>query len=146
MITDKELAAGYRRAAKKVREYGWFTPADQLDDEADELDPPKPEFPDGTVAWVDVKPNWHQVMIRANGKWRSDPDAGGVYDDQVTKVEPLRVLANDEIAIKRIDRLDDDGAEDNRNYARHLKGCGHTVAADLVSAYADACDAEAGDR
>lgn len=62
---------------------------------------PEPEYPDGTIAWVDVKPNWHQVMVRSRGKWRSNPDASGVHDEAVTKVEPLRVLSDDEIPLPR---------------------------------------------
>ena len=57
-----------------------------------------PEYPEGTVAWV-TDGTYRYLADFCKGKWR----AGGtvVLHRTPIKVEPFRVLADDEIAVKR---------------------------------------------
>ena len=108
-----------------------------------------PEHPEGTIAWI----HWpgsldgKGLAVRINGQW-----AGAVYsngegyshwDAEGAKVEPLRVLADDEIAVKRPRWLDPDtleiSAEDFRKHAE----LGGWVQQQACLAFADALDAEA---
>lgn len=83
--------------------------ADELRRVLDILDPPKPEWPDGTIAWVSgVEPIQSRcIAVRYHGAWRiTNQGVGGVVvrrDENVTKVEPLRVLADDQIAVARLE-------------------------------------------
>ena len=65
----------------------------------------------------------------------------GLSDDEVTRVEPIHVLANDEIAVKRLESGRD--ADTWRGIAQFLDGEGNFTRAALCRAYADALDAEA---
>lgn len=101
-----------------------------------------PEYAEGTVAWVTrrTRPGVteRRLCVRAEdaaryGGWYLDPSKRVWFsDDSVEKVEPLRVLADDEIAVKRGD-ID----------ARHIRG---DLEADAVGAWllsvADALEAE----
>ena len=62
-----------------------------------------PEYPAGTVAWVSTKAfTLRQLSIFEDGKWRTTEGSAISFPaESITKVEPLRVLADDEIAVKR---------------------------------------------
>lgn len=71
-------------------------------------------------------------------------DTRGLMDSEVVKVEPLRVLADDEVAVKRVTFAARPGTtiQSLRTLAGAARGeCRHTAAA-IVDAYADALDAE----
>ena len=156
MTTNKELADAYRLIADndfgaKHRAY--------LSDRADELDPPKPAWPDGMYAIVTFEQRFDERVLasyawRFAGEWVTADGRRVCDDDDVTKVEPLRVLGDNEIAIPRID-VDYMGPHDTtakfmREAANRARDLGHgscvTEAVQAVlRAYADALDAEAGD-
>ena len=62
-----------------------------------------PEWAEGNVAFVTqegVGNRW--IAVRRDGQWRANLTAGPTsYVSRVTKVEPIRTLADDEIAVKR---------------------------------------------
>lgn len=112
---------------------------------------PKPEYADGTIAWVTTEvPSPGRVTTvrhlaqRNDGEWRIRPenpsDILPLHEASVTRVEPLRVLGDDEIAVKRPSY----GAASIR---AHLLEKPHLcpVANVIAGLVADALDAEAGD-
>ena len=102
-----------------------------------------PEYPEGTIAWVTLPFGDRCVAVRFDGKWRTG--TGQPFYTTVTNVEPLRVLADDEIAVKRVKYLtghvSEPAAATFREYAEG-KGSGY-VYGQLAANYADALDAEA---
>lgn len=151
MPTDTETAAAWRTLADGADEQGLHRLAIERRKIADTIDPPKPKYPEGTIAWVSGIPR-RCIAVRHDGAWRISMDGtGGVvvrHDENVTKVEPLRVLGYDEIAVKRVDA--------HSGELRDVAGC-HAFDHDplprlsskarlILDHYADALDAEAGDR
>lgn len=111
MATDKEKAEAYRLVAgdfysheQSVRaKAGSFT--QYLREIADELDPPKPKYPDGTIAWITCGGGAARKLAQfAAGEWcdlwtpSGHPVTPGLVPDEV---KPLRVLSDDEIALPR---------------------------------------------
>jgi hypothetical protein len=143
MTTNKELAVAYRKIAYLYESIGKDAQARVNRNCADELDPPQPEYPDGTAAWVTNQYGrrylctWHAE----NREWCIGGPDGDSAPGKVTKVEPLRVLADDEIAIKcGVSR-----ARDWRDHADHARqAC--PMAAGLCAEMAAALDAEAGEQ
>ena len=87
----------------------------------------------------------HLGAVRRDGKWVKAVNADGravghLAEDMVVKVEPIRVLADDEIAVKRSNH---DGCANWRNIAHSVSVAGYGLAAGRCDAYADALDAEA---
>lgn len=165
MTTDKELADAYRLV--KVDAWGREGGASArafATERINKLDPPKSTYPEGTIAWVtyaDAISRPYQALARYDAdenEWVMERThnraACTVTGDNVTKVEPLRVLGDNEIAIPRID-VDYMGPHDTtakfmREAANRARDLGHgscvTEAVQAVlRAYADALDAEAGD-
>ena len=100
-----------------------------------------PEWAEGTVAWVTLGDvTWRCIAARKDGRWITDsrPDGSNptwLSDVRVTKVEPIRTLADDEIAVKR--------QECSARYWRHLadqRRGHHPDSATLADAYADALE------
>ena len=98
-----------------------------------------PEYPEGTVAdlvWDDGARRrvwwtgefWSYLGSNDNPGW-----------EEGYRVEPLRVLADDEIAVKR---SKNDFAADYRAVARNARQGGFYMAAATADRYADALDAE----
>ena len=143
MPTDKELADAYRLVLADNKSIVLTSVATRR---IDELDPPKPNYADGTVAWVTDRTGYRWISVRSNGDWQSRSDAEHSGYVGIVKVEPLRVLADDEIAIKRI--WQSSTAAEWRAEAKHAQSQDYPThaAAGLCNAYADALDAEAGDR
>jgi len=157
MPTDKELAVAYRLACQRLFMYDFDDAVAALKEFADELDPPKPEYPDGTVAWVtsgrfapSYKPQTHLCQRQA-GDWVSTTTADGsclamVDEKHVIKVEPLRVLAEGEIAIDRAAFGVITTPSGARQMALDIEDDYNATAAAPWLAYSDALKAEAGDR
>ena len=105
-----------------------------------------PEHPEGTVAWV-TQAHGHTrwLAIFRYGQWHDGegPNAGeGLFD--VVKVEPLRVLADDEIAVKRQFGIFKVTPGDLRRAAKWLRDTkGWEVTPEFIDRIADALDAEA---
>lgn len=159
MTTDKERAEVYRElAAELPTEAYWSRP--MLTRKADELDPPKPQWADGTVAWVTNQYGrrylctWHAK----NREWCIGGPDGDSAPGKVTKVEPLRVLGDDEIALPReaFERFtvgstarevsNQYRAATAREVSEQYRAAGEKFAARAMEAYADALDAEAGEQ
>ena len=106
-----------------------------------------PEYPEGTVAFITVGDRGAQwIAVRRDGTWRSRMSGDVTWDDrEVTKVEPLRVLADDEVAVKVARTATERGfaSEDVRIMAREADGRELTCTAAGLRAFADALDAEA---
>lgn len=103
---------------------------------------PAPECPEGTIAWV--RTQWSErewLMQRRGNRWFDGDDDEQSYsfdDDVVTSVCPLRILGDDEVAVKRMDP--------DRSPA-WWRVCAETLTLDgpvaaLMRAYAAALDAE----
>lgn len=108
MTTDKEKADAYRSIADIYDSIGANVAANYCRSDADELDPPKPACPDGTIAWVTGTDKMRRLCLRRKDVWvaRFEPDGlvgSGIYDSSASKVEPLRVLGDDEIPVRRVD-------------------------------------------
>lgn len=147
MPTDEELADAYRLILDDYNNWA----ADPLDlaVRIDELDPPKPECAAGTPAYVTFHDGTTALCTRGlRGEWWPGGSqllsSRPFHDSCVTKVEPLRVLGDDEIALPRR-AFGGRDAEFARSVARRLRKYSST-AANALRAYADALDAEAGDR
>lgn len=150
MTTDKERAAAYRLVAAELpTDAYWDGPG--LTRRADELDPPKPEYPDGTLAWL-AHPNGDRLLCEwstQESNWCIGGKDGDSIPSQRCSVEPLRVLADDEIALPRAAFDLAFGPRDSaraRQYAETAGFQGFSAAASVFRAYADALDAEAGDQ
>lgn len=156
MTTDKAKADKLLAAIAILDEIGLEDHADSLRDELILIVPPKPTWPDGTIAWVtythaieDGHPYQALAQYDADeNEWVMERTHTGaactVTGDNVTTVEPLRVLGDDEIAVSR-------GPftytpELARRYAAELRAANFGVAALLYRRIADALDAEVGDR
>lgn len=96
-----------------------------------------PEYPEGTVAWVTDEDHWRGLCEMRDGAWWI---AGRVsLARSAAKVEPIRVLVEDEIAVKH-----HGGSPDIwREIAEQLRSHGFYNVADLAFRYADALEAEA---
>ena len=109
-----------------------------------------PEYPEGTVTWVTHRTikTYRRLAHMHNGRWTFDHDETGVDHSlaagDILKVEPLRVLADDEIAVKRVRYLDGSAKEPRaRVFREHAEGAGAGyVHGQLAHAYADALEAE----
>ena len=106
-----------------------------------------PEYPEGTIAWVtraNERTRW--LAIFSYGQWHDGegPNVGEALFD-VTKVEPLRVLADDEIAVKRqFGVFKATPAEDLRRAAKWLRDTkGWETTSEFIDRIAVALDAEA---
>lgn len=156
MPTETETAAAMLTLAEHYDEQNMPCVATLWRRHAAKIDPPKPTYPDGFYRWY-YADGWTNYVTRKAGAWL---DGYGKPDDQIiplpsTKITPLRVLGDDEIALPRID-VDYMGPHDTtakfmREAANRAKDLGHgscvTEAVQAVlRAYADALDAEAGDR
>lgn len=63
---------------------------------------PAPDWPEGTIAWVrGAETEW--LLQRRGGRWFDGSGDGAIsYGDyNVTAVRPLRILGDDEVAVKR---------------------------------------------
>lgn len=99
------------------------------------------EYPDGTIAWVTSTTAHTYLSVRDGGRWRHGLGGGvTLLDPSVSRVEPIRVLADDEIAVKRRQGIT---AMVWRNFAKDHRDEGLNATADLCEAYADALEAEA---
>ena len=100
-----------------------------------------PEYPEGTVAFITVGDRGAQwIAVRRDGTWRSRMSGDVTWDDrEVTKVEPLRVLADDEIAVKRRGWT---ASEVNIRYLRESAHALPNSSAQVLDDFADALDAE----
>lgn len=100
-MIDKEKADKLRAAAGILADLeGYAEYADVLKASAENLDPPAPTWPDGTIAWITFRDGQRWLAVCRGKGWL----VGG-YDlavsKNIIKVEPLRVLADDEIAVPR---------------------------------------------
>jgi hypothetical protein len=104
-----------------------------------------PEYVRGALYRVDGRPGFFDGcrFVCASEKMSDNHTAGYfcLEPDQVRSVEPLRVLADDEIAVKRLDSDRDAGTW--RDIADCVVRDGNHTRAALCHAYADALDAEA---
>lgn len=156
MPNDKELAEAYRLVKEDWPNASGYTDnvPSVMEKRIDELDPPKPEYPDGLYAWVtythqlgDGHPYRALAQYDAtDGEWVMELANTGVScavtGDHVTKVEPLRVLGDDEIAMRR-DVFKGATSSQARKYARDLTDCSccrHPAAAAVFAAYAGGVD------
>ena len=107
-----------------------------------------PEYPEGQMAWVTdfCKKPGRTLSIRRGGVWASQVrESDGkverwLNDHEVTKVEPLRVLADDEIAVKRPHFIPDA----LRGAIERLEDCsGFVSVPNWLHDVADALDAKA---
>lgn len=109
-----------------------------------------PQYPDGLYQFTPKKqPSSMAIFKRRYAQeWRNaDGERGYAPDLDVFDVTLLRVLGDDEIAVKRVRGFDD--VDIVRSYAEHIAECspnGHYSAVKLISHYADGLDAESGDR
>lgn len=153
MTTDKEAAAAYRLLAdyrdKKIWECGVdkSQTADRYRKIADELDPPKPTWPNYTVAYVTTQgggkalARYDAVDREWECSWSKYNAADAIiFEDDVVKVEPLRVLGDDEIAVKRAN-----GGEPHSSVVRLLRDQNFEVSAEWMANIVDTYAAEAGD-
>jgi len=148
MPTDKDAAEAERIIGDYYNERNMPKTAKVHYELADAFDPPKLEWANGTVAWVTSGGTYKQTHLceRKDGSWVSTLGQDGkvfafVDEKYVQHVEPLRVLADDEIAIKR-----PDVGGTARNWRNHRT---EVMAADvsvLCWAYADALEAEEATR
>ena len=97
-----------------------------------------PEYPEGTVAWVTAGSGRarHKAYLRRGQWWTMSGDNSSDLQP-IWKVEPLRVLADDEIAVKH------PGSIYLRPAADILERRNFVTTADWVRSVADALDAEA---
>lgn len=109
---------------------------------------PAPEWPEGTIAWV--RSQWSEcewLMQRRGNRWFDGDDDGltnepggrpySIDDDVVVSVCPLRILGDDEVAVKRVFS---NSSEYWRAYAETTMSS-TPAAAKLMRAYADALEA-----
>lgn len=151
--TPAEIAAAHRVLAddedRRRDNLGLSGPAPMAEwhrKEADELDPPKPTWPDGMYAIVTFEQRFDERALasyarRAGDEWVTADGRKVCDDDDVTKVEPLRALGDDEIAVKRVGTS---GAKFIRMQA-NVALLEDSSVYNVAHAYADALDAEAGD-
>ena len=105
-----------------------------------------PEWEEGTVAWVTNRTG-RCIARREGNEWATDWSNDGsstrtATDAEVTEVEPLRVLGDDEVGIRRPDPLDFN-ARDVRGIAARLRSDrGLSVFPDWLEEFADALEAE----
>lgn len=158
MTTDKEAAAAWRTLAEKADEQGLTRLAIERRKIADTIDPPKPTYADGTIAWVtythaieDGHPYQALAQYDADeNEWVMERTPAGadctVVGDNVTKVEPLRVLGDNEIALPVVTKVAGQ-LRDDADQLDASNGYGNPSAA-VLRAYAEAVDdaqrAEAG--
>ncbi|HEY9494677.1 MAG TPA: hypothetical protein VIR15_07485 [Intrasporangium sp.] len=106
-----------------------------------------PEYPEGTVAWVTYDDDVRYLGCRVDGGWtHSSEGADDLLDRWVKKVEPLRVLADDEVAVKVTrDPFDRGFSSTDVRIAADLveSQLGLSLTANGIRAFADALDAEA---
>jgi hypothetical protein len=103
-----------------------------------------PEYPEGTIAWVTGVTGHRTIAWREDGRWMTNRDEGALAtsyfpDHNVTKVEPLRVLADDEIAVKMPEGYSTSAM---RYGADALESTGNPRLAQWVRQVADAFEAE----
>lgn len=99
---NKRIASVRRQIADLYDSIDRTKPAEIERSMADELDPPQPQWESGQIAWVTDKEAGRHLCV-----WRNSCRAwcigGGTGGSRVLynpiKVEPLRVLADDEVAI-----------------------------------------------
>lgn len=96
MPTDLEVAKAWRTIADYNDERNHPNLAALHRNRADELDPPAPAYPDGTVAWVTRTDHLRRyIAVRHDNAWRitdNNGQAGGIvvcHDDMVAVVEPV---------------------------------------------------------
>lgn len=142
MLTPKESAARRRHIADLFEQLGAIDTAQEQRRIADELDPPTPTYKDGIyrlangqLAERDSSRNGADFPWEFTGTpgWQSDDGMTGRYAPT-----PIRVLADDELAIKR-EAVDTQGTEAWRDDADEDFTTAWTP---LFSAVADALAAE----
>lgn len=148
-MTDKEKADKLRAAAGILEDLeGFGEYAEVLKASAEKLDPPRPEWPDGTIAAVTytnlIGNESTGYLARRNGVWCYANGLAACRDDAVTKVEPLRVLADDEIALPVVSRSRDALARDASVLDREsgFAGPGAAVLRAYVRALESACEGQ----
>lgn len=153
MPTEKDAAEAERVIGDYYNERNMPKTAKAHYELADAFDPPKLEYADGTVAWVTSGETYKQTHLceRKDGSWVSTLGQDGkvfafVDEKYVQHVEPLRVLADDEIALPRAAFGDVTHPTDARRYAGAMELSAYPTAHSVFTAYADAREAEEATR
>lgn len=140
MPTDKDAAEAWRTLAayNKERNRGYLAVTQSQC--AVELDPPKPEYPDGLYEFTSAINGFKMYHRREGGKWLDIYGEETFIGDALPRWAPrrLRVLADDEIAVKRDDSRPLLGGE------RTLRDTGYGASANWLANVIDALDAEDG--
>ncbi len=104
-MTDKERAEKYRQIEKILRECDYIEMADAWQSQADQLDPPEPEIPDGQVwyRWND-RQDWtpgvvYYGEITGSGGRDTRPLSEAIGDGLY--VIPAHTLAPGQVAVDR---------------------------------------------
>lgn len=159
MPTDTEAAAAWLVLADKADEQGLTRIAADRRRIAAELDPPKPVHPDGLYAWVTYT---HELYTDGNayyralaqydaeqGEWVMERTRTGasctVVANNVTKVEPLRVIDDQYVAVPVVTLATKTLVHDAEHLDREFGyGCKSSA---VLRAYIEAVEAaQAGDR
>ena len=100
--------------------------------------PSEPEWPEGTIAWIDIEDDGGFLVVRRHGGWWAGGGRGAttVWEGSILSVTPIRVLRDDEIAVPRIA----DPPVFRRAATAHPPG---SYTWRLLNAYADTLDAYA---
>lgn len=152
-MSDKERADKLRAAIGILEDIGFDEQADDLRDELIWIVPPKPQYEDGTIAWIKVEVDpcgvARYLAVRHGDYWvyawehESGQQTRGAWTDVgVREVMPLRILGDDQIAVKRI--WSTCSASNWRGEAKNVWAHDYPThaAATLCNAYADALEAE----
>ena len=112
-MTDKERAQERRALANELRAQYNYIGADYLDRRADEIDPPEPEIPTGTLVTATHNRNGGYVY----GEWRNESKSikngvAAIPKEVLSNIKPLRTLAPGQVAVDR---------DDASRLIRHLK-------------------------
>ena len=142
-MDDKAKAAYYRELADVNERHGKPSLAAVQRRSADRLDPPKPEYPVGTIAWVTLKgyPG-RRVWRRTGTGWGVGDDFASTPDDFVESIEVIPTLPEGYVAVKDVTARTGWSAEHVRHVAQEIKKVGWTSAPRILDAYADALEAK----
>lgn len=100
-MDNRQRAEMHRELAAVYDKYGGNTYAARDHREmADELDPPKPKYAPGTIAWCTVDGQAYLRVKHPGGRWSSQQKGTGAYtDSNYDSIEPIDVLPPNHLAV-----------------------------------------------
>jgi hypothetical protein len=142
-MDDKAKAAYWRELADVNERHGRPSLAAVQRRSADRLDPPKPEYPVGTIAWTRSRHDTAAALrfLGDDGGWRISGTSMRFDSYEFESIEVIPTLPEGHVAIPD-DLADDVTAQIVRNWARDLRAVGKVRIPRIIDAYAVAVEAK----